>query len=220
MPTIYLIDDDPSARQGLARLIRAAGYMVTPFSSAREFLDAGPPSGPGCLVLDLRMPEVSGLDLQERLGRECCPMPIIFITGHGDVPMSVQAMKQGAVDFLPKPVDCAHLLAAIQLALENDAAARHQREEQQEIQLRLKQLTEREREVMHHVIRGRLNKQIAAELGIAEPTVKIHRGRVMEKLGLASVAELVLLGQKAGQLIAETTGRASSAPFPPPRTQT
>jgi FixJ family two-component response regulator len=211
MPTIYLIDDDPSARQGLARLIRAAGHTVTPFTSAREFLDAGPPAGPGCLVLDVRMPEVSGLELQERLAREECPRPIIFITGHGDIPMSVQAMKQGAVDFLPKPVDRAQLLAAVQLALEKDTAARRQHGERQNTRRRFGQLTEREREVMQLVIRGWLNKQIAAELGIAEPTVKIHRGRVMDKLGVASVAELILLVQQAGLTITRTTGPDSAA---------
>jgi FixJ family two-component response regulator len=212
MPTIHLIDDDPSARQGLARLIRAAGHTVRLCTSAREFLDAGPPAGPGCLVLDVRMPEVSGLDLQERLAREDDPMPIIFITGHGDIPMSVQAMKQGAVDFLPKPVDRAQLLAAIELALQKDTAARQEREGRREIQRRLEQLTEREREVMQLVIRGWLNKQIAAGLGIAEPTVKIHRGRVMDKLGVASVAELILLVQQAGLTIDRTSGPDSAAP--------
>jgi FixJ family two-component response regulator len=212
MPTIYLIDDDPSARHGLARLLRAAGQPVRLFTSAREFLDAGPPPGPGCLVLDVRMPEVSGLDLQERLAREECPMPIIFITGHGDIPMSVRAMKQGAVDFLPKPVDRAQLMTAIQLALQKDTAARRDREGRREVQRRLEQLTEREREVMQLVIRGWLNKQIAAELGIAEPTVKIHRGRVMDKLGVESVAELILLVQQAGLNINSTAGPDSAAP--------
>lgn len=219
MSTIYLIDDDPSARQGLARLIRVAGHSVTTFASARDFLDAGPPTGPGCLVLDVRMPEVGGLELQERLARGDCPMPVIFITGHGDIPMSVQAMKRGAVDFLPKPVDGPQLLAAIQQALEKDRAARREREGRQDLRRRLAQLTDREREVMQCVIRGRLNKQIAAELGIAEPTVKIHRGRLMAKLGVASVAELVMLATEAGLIPAGTTATASAAPDPPPRTR-
>jgi FixJ family two-component response regulator len=219
MTMIYLVDDDPSARQGLARLIRAAGHTVVTFASARAFLDAGPPAGPGCVVLDVRMPEVSGLDLQERLARGECPLPVIFITGHGDIPMSVQAMKQGAVDFLPKPVDGPQLLAAIQQALEKDAATRRQLKGRQDIRRRLEQLTERERDVMALVIRGRLNKQVAAELGIAEPTVKIHRGRVMEKLEVASVAELVLLAQQAGLTAAGTTRPASAAPISPPRTR-
>jgi RNA polymerase sigma factor (sigma-70 family) len=198
MSTVFLIDDDPSAREGLARLIRAAGHQVTAFSSARDFLASRPRDQPGCLVLDVRMPELTGLELQERLGREDCPMPIIFITGHGDIPMSVQAMKKGAIDFLPKPVDGAQLLAAIEQALERDRAARHEREQREDIKRCLDRLTAREREVMSLVVRGMLNKQIAAELGISEPTVKIHRGRVMEKVGVPSVAELVTLVRKIG----------------------
>lgn len=212
MPTVFLVDDDPSARQGLARLLRAARYEVMAFASAREFLDAGPPRGPGCLVLDVRMPEISGLDLQDRLAREKVAMPIIFITGHGDIPMSVQAMKNGAVDFLPKPVDATQLLSAVQQALEMDQVVRKQREEQQSSQNRLGQLSAREHEVMQRVIRGALNKQIAAELGIAEPTVKIHRGRAMAKLGVASVPELIMLFQKAGQLMPDGSGPSFSPP--------
>jgi FixJ family two-component response regulator len=196
--TVFLIDDDASARQGLTRLIRAAGYEVAPFGSAREFLACGRRDEPGCIVLDMRMPGLSGLDLQEQLLRADDRMPIIFVTGHGDVPMTVQAMKQGAVDLLLKPVESGQLLAAIHRALENDRAARFKREELGELQRRLQLLTNREREVMSFVIAGLLNKQIAGELGITEATVKVHRGHVMEKLRVASVAELVTLTQKAG----------------------
>lgn len=218
MATIYLVDDDPSARDGLSRLIRVGGFQVRSFSSAREFLDAGPPAGPGCVVLDVRMPGVSGLELQERLARVACPLPVIFITGHGDIPMSVQAMKQGAIDFLTKPVDGPQLLAAIGQALERDREARRRHVEHGEVWRRVDQLTAREREVMALVIRGLLNKQIAARLGIAEPTVKIHRGRVMEKLGVASVAELVTLAQKAGLQGADGSDARSVAMTPPPST--
>ena len=213
-PTVYLIDDDPSVRQGLARLIRVAGHVVETFASAQEFLAAGPPAGPGCLVLDVRMPDVGGLELQERLAGREGPMPIILITGHGDIPMSVRAMKAGAVDFLPKPVDGGQLLAAIQQALAGDGAARRRRAAEADRRRRFDQLTTREREVMQGVLRGSLNKQIALELGIAEPTVKIHRGRVMEKLGVTSVAELVRLAQQAG---VSATGEGEGAADAPAR---
>ena len=198
VPTVFLIDDDPSARRGLARLIQAAGHAVATFASAREFLASGQNNAPGCMVLDIRMPELSGLDLQEQLLRADYSMPIIFVTGQGDIPMTVQAMKRGAIDFLPKPVERQQLLRAIREALEKDRLARSAREESRELQERLQLLKTREREVMSFVIAGSLNKQIAAELGITEATVKVHRARLMEKLGVTSVAELVTLAQKTG----------------------
>lgn len=200
MPLVHLIDDDVSAREGLARLLRAAGYEVAAHESAKAFLEAGPPSGPGCLILDVRMPGLTGFDLQELLARQSCRLPVIFITGHGDIPMSVRAIKRGAVDFLPKPVHGPALLDAVAQALEMDRAARQAQAGVDESCRRVELLTARERQVLDLVVRGSPNKQIAASLGIAEPTVKIHRGRVMEKLGAHSVAELVLLAQKAGRL--------------------
>jgi FixJ family two-component response regulator len=205
--TIFLVDDDPSALKGLTRLLRAAGYAVRPFGSAGEFLDSGRHDGPGCIVLDIRMPGLSGLDLQAQLRRAVHSMPIIFITGHGDIPMSVEAMKKGAIDFLTKPVEREQLLAAVGLALDKDLAARNEREELGELQQRLGLLTTREREVLSFVIAGRLNKQIAGELALTEATVKVHRGRLMEKLQVTSVAGLVRLTQRAGIPAAKSTGR-------------
>jgi RNA polymerase sigma factor (sigma-70 family) len=201
--TVFLIDDDPSARRGLARLIQAAGYAVATFGSARDFLASARNDAPGCMVLDIRMPELSGLDLQEQLLRADYSMPIIFITGHGDIPMTVQAMKRGAIDFLPKPVEREQLLEAIRQALEKDRVSRSAREESKELRERLQLLKTREREVLSFVIAGFLNKQIASELGITEATVKVHRARLMDKLRVTSVAELVTLAQKAGFLAAK-----------------
>ena len=197
-PTVFIVDDDAAVRQSLALLIRSMGMPVETFESAQVFLGACDPERPGCLVLDIRMPGISGLELQEELQRRGVTLPIIFITGHGDIPMSVRAMKAGAVDFLPKPVDGGQLLAAIAQALAGDEAARRRRAVEADRRRRFDQLTTREREVMRGVLRGALNKQIAHDLGIAEPTVKIHRGRVMEKLGVTSVADLVRLAQQAG----------------------
>ena len=196
--TVFLIDDDPSARRGLTRLIKAAGYDVVAFGSAREFLASGRHDQPGCLVLDLQMPELSGLDLQEELLRTGASMPIIFVTGHGDVPMTVQGMKRGAVDFLLKPVERGPLLEALGQALAKDQAARGERHRSNEFRRRLQRLTIREREVLSLVIAGLLNKQIAGEMGITEATVKAHRGHLMEKLELVSVAGLVAFAQQAG----------------------
>jgi FixJ family two-component response regulator len=196
--TVFLIDDDPSARRGLARLIQAAGYAVATFGSAREFRASGRNDAPRCMVLDIRMPELSGLDLQEQLLRADYSMPIIFITGHGDIPMTVQAMKRGAIDFLPKPVEREQLLGAIRQALEKDRVLRSACEESRKLHERLQLLKAREREVMSFVVAGLLNKQIAGELEITEATVKVHRARLMEKLRVTSVAELVTLAQKAG----------------------
>lgn len=197
-PTVFIVDDDPSARRGLARLVRTAGFNVEAFSSAREFLASSHGDGPGCIVLDVKMPGLGGLDLQAEMNKAECSMPIIFVSGHGDVPIAAQAMKEGALDFLPKPVDRDQLLNAIQVGLERDRVGREEHAELRTIRARLTRLTPREREVMTFVLAGLLNKQIAYELGIAEDTVKIHRGRVMSKMGVVSVAELVRLTQKAG----------------------
>ena len=189
--TVFVVDDDASVRKALARSIQAAGLNVKTFASAREFLDQGPPEGPGCLVLDLRMPGLSGLDLQTELNSRNVQTPIIFITGHGDIPVTVKAMKGGAVDFLPKPFNVKDLLRVIQEALKKDERLQASRAEDTEVQRRIQTLTPREREVLGLVVKGLLNKQIAAELGAAERTVKVHRGRVMQKMQVQSVADLV-----------------------------
>lgn len=198
--TVYVVDDDPSVRKGLSRLITSVGFNVAAFASAREFLDtrkAG--SCPKCVVLDVRMPGLSGLDMQEELTkRGKYIMPIIFISGHGDIPMTVRAMKGGAVDFLAKPFNDQDLLDAINVAIDKDRVAREALSEVDELMQRVDRLTPRERQVMALVITGMLNKQIAYDLGISEKTVKVHRGHVMEKLEIDSVAELVRLAQKVG----------------------
>ena len=205
--TVYIIDDDPSARRGLTRLVRAAGLNAQSFASAAEFLDSGLQGGPGCIVLDVKMPAMTGPELQERLGKADYCMPIIFLSGHADVPTAARAMKKGAVDFLTKPVDRDDLLEAIRLSLAKDAENWAQRAESGSTLEQIEKLTPREHEVMTHVISGKPNKQIAAELEIAEDTVKIHRGRVMQKLGVSSVAELVRLSDKAGIAPAEPRPR-------------
>jgi FixJ family two-component response regulator len=197
--TVFLIDDDASVRRALARLIKSAGYQVLTFASASEFLDGNAAcDGPACLVLDMRMPGLTGLDLQGELQKRGAIFPIIFITGHGDIPMSVKAMKAGAVDFLPKPVDDKVLLEAIKQALARAVRERAQLKETQNIQKRLDTLTPREREVLEHVIAGQLNKQIAFDLGTVERTIKVHRARVMDKMQVGSVAELVRMAEKIG----------------------
>lgn len=185
------MDDDASVRKALARSIQVADLNVKTFVSAREFLDQDLPEGPGCLVLDVRMPGLSGLDLQAELNSRNIRTPIVFITGHGDIPVSVKAMKGGAVDFLTKPFKASHLLEAIREALKKDERLQTSRGEKAEMQRRLQTLTPREREVLDLVVKGLLNKQIAVELGAAEKTVKIHRGRVMHKMQVQSVADLV-----------------------------
>jgi len=201
-PTVFVVDDDPSVRRALERLLRAGGLRVASFASAREFLASawGPFSegeaAPGCLVLDVNLPGPSGLDLQRELSRAGLPIPIVFITGHGDIPMSVRAMKAGAVDFLPKPFEDEDLLGAVHRALERDERSRRRRCERAGIEERIGSLTPREREVFALVVEGRLNKQIAAALGVAEKTVKVHRARVMEKMGADSLAELVRMAER------------------------
>jgi FixJ family two-component response regulator len=198
IPIIHVVDDDPSFRTAVARLLRAAKYEVRGYASAAEFLDSGPCAGPGCILLDLRMPGASGLDLQQSLARMEERLPVIFLTGHGDIPASVRAMKAGAVDFLTKPVRREALLGAIQNALGVDAKGRAARAALRELQDRYESLTPREREVLAHVVGGKLNKQIAFDLGTAERTIKAHRASIMDKLGVQSVAELVRLAQELG----------------------
>lgn len=197
-PIVFVVDDDASVCKALDRLIRSVELKAETFPSAKDFLRREPHNGPACLVLDVRMPGLSGLDLQKELAAKDCSIPIIFITGHGDIPMSVQAMKAGAVDFLPKPFSDQELLDSIHAALQKDTLAREERDELSKIQRRIASLTPREHEVFARVITGMLNKQIAWELGASEKTVKVHRARVMEKMGVQSLAELVHLAEKAG----------------------
>ena len=206
-PTVHIIDDDPSARRGLTRLVRATGMNVESFASAADFLASGKRDGPGCIVLDVRMPDMTGPELQEELSKSDYCMPIIFLSAHGDVPTTAQTMKKGAVDFLTKPVDRADLQCAIRASLALDAENRAQLAVRGSANEQLATLTPREHEVMKHVIAGLLNRQIAGELGIAEDTVKIHRRRVMQKLGIDSVAELVRLCEKAGVAPAQPSGK-------------
>jgi FixJ family two-component response regulator len=200
-PMVFVVDDDPSVRKSLARLIGSAGHTVEAFASAREFLARERYPGPCCLVLDVRMPGLTGLDLQEALANAGRQMPIVFVTGHGDVPMSVKAMKGGAVDFLTKPVDEKDLLAAIERCVARDVRNRGAEARITEIQERVQILTPRETEVFVLVVTGMLNKQIAFELGISEKTVKVHRARVMEKMRAGSVAELVRLADRVGVIV-------------------
>jgi FixJ family two-component response regulator len=196
--TIFIVDDDPSVRKSLLRLIRSAGWQGEAFASAPEFLARAGFSETGCVLLDVRMPGMTGPELRDRMAAQNISMPVIFLTGHGDVPTGVDAMKKGAVDFLQKPVNDEALLQAIQQAVERHAAAQMQRQELAGIQTRLARLTPRERQVLEYVIGGCLNKQIATALEIAEKTVKIHRGVVMHKMEVTSVAELVRQCQTAG----------------------
>lgn len=192
-PCVRVVDDDASVLRSIGRLLRSAGFAVRTFPSSQEFLQQHDADAPGCVVLDLSMPGLNGLQLQQALARSETPCPVIFITGYGDVPASVQAMKAGAVDFLLKPFDQAQLLGAVRIAIDKDRSARAARAERSSLGARVAALTPREREVMAHVVAGRLNKQIAAQLGTAEKTVKVHRARVMKKMGVASVAELVAM---------------------------
>jgi two-component system response regulator FixJ len=196
-PTVFVVDDDASMRRALSYLLGSAGYRVETYSSAENFLTREHYDGVGCIILDVRMPGLSGMELQEKLIRSAYSMPIIFLTGHGEITMGVEAMKKGAIDFLTKPCDDEQLLGAVHSALEKARQARAHFEEAQEIRGRIERLTPRENEILRYVINGMLNKQIAAKLGIAEATVKIHRGRIMEKLCAESVADLVRLAGKA-----------------------
>jgi FixJ family two-component response regulator len=195
---VFVVDDEASIRKSLEDLIRSIGLRVEAFASAQEFLRSKRPDVPGCLVLDVRLKGLSGLDLQKRMAKAGMETPIIFITGHGDIPMSVQAMKAGAVEFLTKPFRDQDLLDAIEQALERDRKAREQRAKIEELHSRYRALTPREREVMTLVVAGLLNKQIAGELGTSEASVKVHRQHVMEKIGAGSLAELVRMADKLG----------------------
>ena len=195
-PRVFVVDDDASVRKSLERLMRSARLPVETFASANEFLDPEAAEEPCCLVLDVRMRGLDGLELQEVLAARAHTIPIVFMSGHSDIPMSVRAMKAGAVDFLPKPFEDQDLLTAVRLAIEKDVLARQALAERADIQQRVDTLTPREHEVFRWVITGLLNKQIAFELGTSEKTVKVHRGRVMQKLGVGSVAELVRLAEQ------------------------
>jgi FixJ family two-component response regulator len=195
---VYVVDDDFSVREAIKSLIRSVGLRVETFGTAQEFLKSARPDAPGCVVLDVRLPGLSGLDLQRELAANGINLPVIFITGHGDIPMSVRAMKAGALEFLTKPFRDQDLLDAIQQALERDRGARQQRLETAELRERFDSLTAREREVMGLVVSGLLNKQIAGELGTSEVTIKIHRSQVMKKMGAGSLAELVRMTEKLG----------------------
>ncbi len=197
-PTVHIVDDDPSARQGLTRLVKAAGFNAESFESAKDFLASDKLQGPGCVLLDVQMPKMTGPELQEELSRSEYCMPIIFLSAHGDVPTTAKVMKRGAVDFLTKPVDRDELLWAIRVSLAKDAEDRTKIEENLSINEHIKSLTPREYEIMTYVITGILNKKIAGELFISEETVKIHRGRMMHKLEIVSVVELVHLCEKVG----------------------
>lgn len=195
---VFVVDDDLSVRESLRGLIRSIGLEAQTFASAQEFLAARQADGPCCLVLDIRLPDLNGLELQRRMAEIGLEIPIIFITGHGDVPTSVRAMKAGAVEFLTKPLKGKDLLDAIQLAITHDKVARRERAEVGSVVSRYESLTPREREVMEWVVAGRLNKQIAAELGTSEFTIKFHRSHIMRKMQADSLADLVKLSEKLG----------------------
>jgi FixJ family two-component response regulator len=198
VPTVFVVDDDASVRGALARLLHSAGYQTKTFASAEGFLAQSRFDAPGCIILDVRMPGLNGLELQQALAAADRHLPIVFITGHGDVPMSVRAMKAGAQDFLPKPFNDGELLKAVAQALDKSRREQNERTEVAEIRRRLSSLTPREREVLCHVVAGQLNKQIAVDLGIAEKTIKVHRARVMEKMGAGSLAGLVAMTARIG----------------------
>ena len=209
-PLVFIVDDDLSYRSSLERLVRSAGLRVETFASADAFLQRPPHDGPCCLVLDVRMPGMSGLDLQEELTTGEYAIPIIFITAHGDVTTSVRAMKMGAMDFLPKPVHAQDLLESIQQAIDRDVHARAQRAIIRRIQQRLQSLTPRQREVLSLVVAGLLNKQIAAVLGMSERTVKMHRAHIMEKMQAHSVAQLVSQADRIGLIPHESLSSLGS----------
>jgi len=192
-PTIYLVDDDEKVLTALSRVLSGTGYPVSRHSSAEDFLRCHDPGIPGCVIIDLLLPGMDGFDIQQKLSTESGNRPVIFLTGRGDIPASVRAMKAGAVDFLTKPVMASVLLSAVAQALERDEREREDGERKRRIDQQLARLTPRERQVLDQVVAGRLNKQIAADLGIVEKTIKVHRGRMMGKLGVRTVADLVRL---------------------------
>ena len=198
VPTVHLVDDDPDLLKALQRLLQSAGLKTAAYGSAQAFLEGHDRDAPGCLVLDLSMPGLNGLQLQRELEQQGSPLAIVFLSGRGDIAASVQAMKRGATNFLTKPVDDTDLLAAVHEALATDRQRRRSHDERDRIAGRLASLTERERQVLEQVVAGRLNKQIAAELGTVEKTIKFHRANLMRKLGVRSVADLVKLAERAG----------------------
>jgi RNA polymerase sigma factor (sigma-70 family) len=193
---IYIIEDDPSFRRSMERLVQASGFTVEVFESATAFLTRAVIRHPACLLLDVRLPDVDGLNFQKELGAKGVTLPVIFMTGHGTIPMGVQAMKNGAIDFLPKPFEKGDLLSAIEKALEHDRNDAQEMSQRESINARIEALTPREKEVLRWIITGKPNKQIADALGTTEKTIKVHRSRVMQKTGISSVAELVRLAQK------------------------
>jgi FixJ family two-component response regulator len=197
-PAVFVVDDDPSVRKGVQRLLRSAGWAVEGFDSALEFLERHDHDAVGCVILDLAMPGFDGLQMQQALANRRSVLSIVFLTGHGDVPSSVQAMKAGAVDFLSKPVGEEQLLAAVRQAIERSEAIAQAQREVADIERRLATLTPREREVLPHLVRGRLNKQIAADLGTVEKTIKVHRARIMQKMQVRTLVALSRLAERAG----------------------
>jgi len=196
LPVVFVIDDDPSVRRALARLFKYEGFRVETFAAAQEFLSQPLPDSPACLILDVRMPGLNGLDLQTRLATRNVRLPIVFITGHGDIPMTVRAIKAGAADFLPKPFDGQQLLAIVRKAIARHSKTRLADEDLAEIRRRLEALSPRERQVMALVVKGLVNKQSASKLGVTEKTIKVHRARVMRKMRARSLADLVRMAQK------------------------
>ena len=207
-PTVHIVDDDAPFLEAVSRLLRASGFAVRTFESASDFLSQRVENAPGCVLADLRMPGMSGLDLQSALARSANPLPILFLTGQGDIPSSVRAMRDGAEDFLEKRAEKAQLLEAVKRALARDAQEREARTRHRELRARFGKLTAREFEVLGHVVRGQLNKQIAGDLDIHERTVKLHRTAITTKLGVQSVAELTRLTDEAGLF------KESKPPFP------
>jgi FixJ family two-component response regulator len=197
--TVFVVDDDTSVRSALKRLIQSLGFQVETFDSAQAFLEHGSHDGPACLILDVRMPGMSGIELQQQLTRVGLGMPIVFITGHGNIPMSVKAMKAGAVDFIEKPFEDQKLIDAVNTAIKINKKFRTEQAEIKDLQRRVDSLTPREHEVFILVVSGMLNKQIAFDLGMSEKTVKVHRARVMDKMEAKSLADLVRMAEKAGQ---------------------
>ena len=196
--TVFIVDDDPSVLKALARLMRSAGLNATTFASPQEFLDNHDQNAPGCLVLDVAMPHINGMELHQMLVAQGCDLPVIFLTGYGDIPMSVRAIKQGAVNFLTKPVRGKDLISAIHDAIEQNRVARQARAKLNELRQRLAMLTLREREVLSHMVSGKRNRQIAAELGTAEQTIKLHRASLMKKMKAESLADLMKLAERLG----------------------
>jgi FixJ family two-component response regulator len=208
---VFVLDDDPDVCLAMSRLLRAAGHCVRTFGSATEFLADYNPDIAGCLLLDIAMPDFDGLEVQAMLNNSGCHLPVIFLTGNGSIPMTVAAIRAGAVNFLTKPVPESRLLEAVGEALNIDAAGRRNDRMRHALERRLDTLTPRERQVLEHVVRGRLNKQIAAELGTVEKTVKVHRARVMHKMGARSLAELVHLANAVGLFISTSTQSGAAA---------